>query len=118
VEGNGVVIAKYKGQDGDVVIPAAIGWKNVTRIDCLGFFLVLEGGTFQDCRALPPSLDGVTGIDGWVFASSYNLTSITIPDSVSSVGKSAFFYCYKLNQAARTDIERRFGKEVFEYTHI
>ena len=36
---------------------------------------------------------GLTNIEDYAFQSCYNLTSITIPNSVKSIGLSAFFGC-------------------------
>lgn len=40
--------------------------------------------------------DSITSIGGSAFHSCYSLTSVTIPDSVTSIGGSAFAYCYAL----------------------
>lgn len=64
---NGVIITRYKGPDsGEVVIPKTIGGYEVKKI---------SDGAFQNC----------TGI-----------TSIVIPDSVISIGGSAFSGCTSL----------------------
>ena len=64
---NGVIITRYKGPDsGEVVIPKTIGGYEVKKI---------SDGAFQNC----------TGI-----------TSIVIPDSVISIGVSAFSGCTSL----------------------
>jgi hypothetical protein len=43
------------------------------------------------------------------------LTSIEIPASVTSVGEAAFAGCDKMKPEVRADIERRFGKKIFEF---
>jgi hypothetical protein len=40
--------------------------------------------------------DGVTSISDWAFGSCENLTSVVIPDSVTSIGDAAFCYCDSL----------------------
>ena len=66
---NGVIITRYKGPDsGEVVIPKTIGGYEVKKI---------SDGAFQNC----------TGI-----------TSIVIPDSVISIGVSAFSGCTSLSE--------------------
>lgn len=37
--------------------------------------------------------DGVTNIGSGAFYNCYNLTSVTIPNSVKSIGRCAFRYC-------------------------
>jgi BspA type Leucine rich repeat region (6 copies) len=65
---NGVVIiTSYVGSGGAVSIPAAIG-------------------------GLP-----VVGVGGGAFANGSGVTSVTIPNSVTSIGESAFYYCYNLS---------------------
>jgi hypothetical protein len=65
-EGSGVVITGYRGQGGDVVIPASIGGK------------------------------AVVGIGDSAFYYSRSLTSVTIPDSVTSIGGGVFVGCSSL----------------------
>jgi hypothetical protein len=59
----GVTISKYKGKGGDIVIPATIGGK------------------------------AVVGIGVGAFRWSRSLTSVTIPNSVTSIGEEAFRGC-------------------------
>lgn len=42
-----------------------------------------------------------------------SLTSINIPDSVTSIGNMAFRYCENLNPQIKNDIIKRFGTIVF-----
>lgn len=42
-----------------------------------------------------------------------SLTSINIPDSVTSIGDSAFYACENLNPQIKNDIIKRFGTNVF-----
>lgn len=58
----------YKNHySGDVVIPSEVAY---------------EGNTYT-----------VTSIDDYAFCVSENLTSVTIPNSVTSIGESAFYNC-------------------------
>lgn len=63
----------------------------IVIIDYLG-----DGGDV----VIPDTIDGkpVTGIDYWAF-SYYDLTSVTIPASIKSIGALAFEGCYDLTQA-------------------
>ena len=55
-------------------------------------------GTFSDCRALTSVTipDSVTSIGYRAFFKCSSLTSVTIPDSVTSIGDFAFFDCSAL----------------------
>lgn len=104
-EGNGVVISGYKGKGGDVVIPATIGGKAVVGIGKEAF--VKSGVTSV---TIP---EGVISIGAGAFAVCAGLTSVTIPGSVTGIGRSAFYGC-SLKPEISADIEKRFGKSVFE----
>ena len=55
--------------------------------------LVQCPGAFSGSYAIP---DSVTSIGGSAFRGCSSLTSVTIPDSVTSIGKRAFSYCTSL----------------------
>jgi hypothetical protein len=76
-DGNGVVITKYKGKGGDVVIPAAIGGK------------------------------AVVGIGDEAFSGNKSLTSVTIPDGVTSIGE-AFYGCFRLKAVSVAAANRQY----------
>jgi hypothetical protein len=82
-DGGRVVIAKYRGKGGDVMIPAIIGGKPVG------------------------------GIGAEAFSGCANLSSVTIPAGVTAIGEWAFCGCSSLKPEVRAEIERRFGKGVF-----
>ncbi|MDR0637615.1 MAG: leucine-rich repeat domain-containing protein [Spirochaetaceae bacterium] len=128
VEGNGVVITKYRGKGRALTIPASIGGKAVTGINRSAFadnksltsVTIPEGVTsignsaFWGCIKLTsitiPS--GVTSIDEETF-SNCGLTSITIPSSVTSIGDSAFEACMFLTSITIPDSVTSIGNLVF-----
>lgn len=82
---NGVMITRYKGKGGAVVIPASIGGKAVTGIGENAF----AGVKSLRSVTIP---EGLTSIEQWAFGNS-GLTSITIPEGVTSIGGGAFDGC-------------------------
>ena len=53
---------------------------------------------FQDCKTLSSITipNSVTSINYFAFSGCTSLTGITTPDSLTSIGNSAFFYCISL----------------------
>ncbi|HAG13569.1 MAG TPA: hypothetical protein DCG49_06870, partial [Ruminococcus sp.] len=56
--------------------------------------------------------DGVTGIGDYAFNDNY-LISVTIPDSVTSIGKNAFKYCTRMSSITIPDSVTIIGNSVF-----
>ena len=88
--GDGVVITKYKGKGGAVVIPATIGGKPVVGIGAWAF-------AYRSGLTSITIPDSVTRIDEGAFVHCTGLTSITIPDSVTSIDEEAFAHCKSLS---------------------
>ncbi len=57
--------------------------------------------------------DSVTSIGKYGFFGCTSLTSITIPDSVTSIGKNAFSYCTSLTNIAIPDSITSIGEQAF-----
>ena len=91
---NTVIITKYIGKGGDVVIPAEIDGKKVTAIGNI----FQETGAFQDCTALTSVIlpDGVTEIQDNAFQLCTSLKTVTIPASVTLLRNCAFDTCPNL----------------------
>ncbi len=68
---------------------------------------------------IPETYNGlpVKKIDGSAFSHCYSLTSIEIPNSVTSIGNSAFFYCESLSSIKIPDSVTSIGRETFQYCH-
>ena len=87
--GGGVVIAKYTGNAGNLVVPEQLDKRSVVGIGC---------GAFHDCDSLTtvklPS--GVAGIGDRAFSYCDNLTAIELPSEVAIIGDRAFDNCDNL----------------------
>ena len=66
---------------------------------------VIGKEAFYYCTAITSIIipDTVTSIEDWAFAGCENLESITIPASVKSIGKGAFNGCYSLKSVTFAD---------------
>ena len=62
----------------------------------IGAGIRIGNSAFYNCYSLSSITipDGVTSIGNNAFYNCYSLSSITIPDSVTSIGSSAFYNCY------------------------
>jgi len=85
---NGAAYSVSKGtaSAAEVVIPVLYEGKPVTAIELDGF----NGYTNMTSVTIPNS---VTSIGNYAFYNCTGLTSITIPNSVTSIGRGAFFGC-------------------------
>ena len=89
-----------------VVIPATYEGLPVKEI---------EEGAFQSCMSLTSIIipNSVTSIGSYAFSGCNGLTSITIPDSVTSIGESAFLDCTVLTSITIPDSVTSIGKSAF-----
>ena len=81
-EGNGIIITGYTGAEGHVVIPAKIDGYAVTAIGDSAF-------SSDSLKSIIIS-NGIQKIDWFAFNECPALLSVTIPESVVSIGYSAF----------------------------
>lgn len=89
---NGVRILEYCGTNSDIVIPSEIQGKRVVEI---------ASGAFSDNPSNLTSViipEGVTSIEDQLFEYCSNLTSVTIPKSVTTIGDFAFSECVSLKK--------------------
>ena len=119
------VLVKYQGQGGDVVVP-----EDVTRIAPLAFCYIdkpyrvtlphgitaIEDSTFYSSNLRQITIpDSVTTIGESAFKFCNDLCQITIPDNVTTIGKSAFKFCSKLQEVVIPDSVTSIGQEAFRY---
>ena len=111
---NSVTRIEYRAFNGTGIYNDESNWENdVLYIDnCLigakisksGAYTIKEntrliaGGTFKDCSSLTSITipNSVTSIGEYAFSGCSSLTSITIPNSVTSIGSGAFSSCSAL----------------------
>ena len=74
--------------------------------------LVQVPGGYQGHYSVP---DSVISIGDSAFYNCYALTSVTIPDSVTSIGNSAFKECYRLTNVTIPDSVTSIGNSAFAY---
>jgi hypothetical protein len=88
-DGKSVVITEYIGSKKDVRIPPTIQGLPVTGISKNVFY----PRSNLTSVTIP---DGVISIGAWAFNYCTNLISVTIPGSVTSIGSYAFYGCKSL----------------------
>ena len=80
-----------------------------------GVLTGLNKGAFYNCTALTSVTipNSVTSIGSWAFYHCNSLTSVTIPDSVTSIGSSSFEDCYRLTSITIPDSVTSIGSWAF-----
>ena len=108
VSGGKVIITKCHSAETEIVIPALIDGKLVAGFD---------SSAFSFCTSLTSIVipDSVTSIGSGAFYECTSLTSIVIPDSVTSIGSYAFYYCTSLTSITIPDSVTEIGSSAFEY---
>lgn len=84
-----VIVIRYKGTAADVTIPSRYKGKPVTVIDPVAFY----NNSAVTSVTIP---DSVTSIGDDAFVNCPQLTNISIPNSVTYIGFSAFAHCTSL----------------------
>ena len=90
VSANEIAIKKYTGKKAELVIPAQLDGFKVVAIN---------DSAFQDCLDLTSVVipNSVTSIGKYCFSKCSNLIDVSISSSVTSIGEWAFTYCYGLS---------------------
>ena len=86
-DGETVTVRGYVGKDTEAVIPSTLGGKKVTKIGYSAF-----GGHYAYSSSLESVVipEGVTVIDEMAFDRSPAIKKITLPNSLTTIGKHAF----------------------------
>ena len=76
---------------------------------------IIDSSAFAGCNSLTSVTipDSVTSIGNFAFERCSSLTSITIPDSVTSIGKFAFYGCSSLTSVTIPDSVTSIGLQAF-----
>ena len=81
---------------GDIIIPAKV-YYDETELTVTSIYSTAyaDRGAFSSCTSLTSVTipEGVTSIGNFAFYNCPSLTSVTIPSSVTSIGNQAFEYC-------------------------
>ena len=80
------------GYSGSVTIPSTVSYSGIV------YNVISIGGAFRGCSDLTSITipESVTSISDYAFSGCSGLTSITIPESVTSIGNNAFNFCTSL----------------------
>ena len=105
-----VEISKYNGNDAYVTVPAAIDGKTVTRIGNSAF----DAFGFSEAHLIGIILpDSVTSIGDSAFRYQEHLVSIQLPPNLESIGEEAFSDCKKLKEIHLPDSVISIGESAF-----
>ncbi|MDG2254299.1 MAG: leucine-rich repeat domain-containing protein, partial [Opitutaceae bacterium] len=107
-------ITGYSGDGGAVEIPAVVNEISVVKVGSGDLInnIFGNGNTTVTSVTIP---DSVTSIRDFAFGYCTNLTSITIPDSVTSIGDIAFYSCTKLTSVTIPDSVTSIGDSAFAH---
>ena len=112
VSDNQATITGYSGDGGEVVIPAELDGVAVVKVGD-GWPPVFGDFNYTVTSITIP--DSVTSIGDFAFAYCNNLTSITIPDSVTIIGQDAFRFCSSLTSLTIPNSVTTIGDTVFAW---
>ena len=117
-EAGNLTILGYKGKETEVVVPAVIGKGKVTAIGDHAFSPSVSrlSPAVAIVRAAITSVtipDSVTEIGKWAFDGCAGLTSVTVPAGVTMIGNYAFYNCTGLTSVAVPESVREIGESAF-----
>ena len=109
VEDNKATITGYDGPGGEVVIPSTLDGYTVTAIDDEAF----KDKTNITAVTIP---EGVKTIGENAFHGCSNLETVTLPSTLEVVGGGAFIYCSKINRVDVADIAKWCAVKFYDNT--
>ena len=91
--------------------------QNLSSYTIHGDTKIIAHSAFSYCHSLTSVVipDGVTSICDGTFSNCTSLTSIIIPDSVTSIGQSAFHWCPSLTSVVIGDSVTSIGESAFYF---
>ena len=112
----------YTTSDGAVIDASKFPVKTHTYNNGVGELIlygelkVIPASVFYDFGNLTTITipDSVTTVGEYAFRGCYNLTSITIPDRVNSIGNYAFYNCYNLTSVTIGESVTTIGEHAFD----
>lgn len=101
-------ITDYTGSASKLTIPSKLGGAPVTEI---------QYNAFRDCVSLTSVVvpEGVTSVGEWAFGGCVNLAEIDLPDSLTSLGAAAFYECASLVSVEIPAGVKQIGNSLFQY---
>jgi uncharacterized repeat protein (TIGR02543 family) len=113
-------ITKYTGPGGDITIPPTMDGFTVTTIgpNAFGIGGAIDLGEdvyWNDSLKSVTIPDSVTTIGDYAFSGCRGLTSVMIPNSVTEIGKGAFEYTFSLTSVTIPNSVTDIGTEAFGY---
>ncbi|MCR5653550.1 MAG: leucine-rich repeat protein, partial [Ruminococcus sp.] len=114
--GTSTTITKYTGSNEEVIIPSSLGGAPVTKIDSEEFYYNsdLKKSVFGSSVTSVTIPDSVTSIGACAFFKCSNLTSVKLSSNLTSIGDKAFYYCSELTDIAIPDSVTSIGDNAFE----
>ncbi len=111
---NEATIVGYSGSDSAVLIPAMIEGHTVTKVARHPYSNSPVFGWFNTTVTSVTIPDSVTSIDELAFYGSVALTSVTIGEGVTSIGAWAFVECSSLTSVSIPDSVTSIGDSAFQ----
>ncbi len=118
LEGGGVVIKRYKGNETEIKVPEKIGKDTVVAVGDFAFSpnalrLTRERGNFLRTVKKITLPNTIKAIGDGAFENLWNLETVNIPDGVEVIGKNVFSLCRALVSMEFPDSVRELGEAAF-----